>query len=558
MKSISAAAVLLLGVTAASAQTLDDLKSDGRNTDNILTYGMGYHQQRYSPLNQIDRKTVRRLVPVWNLSLDNNWGEQAQPIVYHGVMYVTNARATVAIDVATGRQLWKHTLDWPPETPRVVCCGVSNKGAAIYNGKVYRTTLDAHVLALDARDGKEVWKSKVAEWKDGYSLTVAPLVANGVLITGISGAEFGIRGFIDGWDPGTGKPLWRRYTIPARGEKGNETWPQDNNAWEIGGGSAWITGSYDPELDLMYWGVGNPAPWASQKRPGDNLYTSSVLALRPKTGEIVWHYQFTPNDAYDYDACWELILAELDVQGRSRKVLMQLNRNGFLYVLDRASGELISANAYGKVNWASRIDPKTGRPVETDIAKSIRDLKATEHWPSTRGAKNWQHAAFNPQTGLLYANTLHEGRMYKHLETQPYAGGQRYQFIENLPLARVPQEPVGHIEAIDPLTAAKKWRVPLMDFQVWSAMLATGGGVLFTGKETGEFIALDADTGKQLWQFQTGSGINAQPVTYTHQGRQYVTVLSGIGGLYWNIAREQLKDKVPQGGSVWTFALMPD
>ncbi len=552
----AAAAVLAAG-GAASAQTLDELRNDGRNSDNILTYGMGYHQQRYSPLNQINARSVKRLVPVWNLSLDNNWGEQAQPIVYNGVMYVTNARATVAIDVATGKQIWKHTLDWPAETPRVVCCGVSNKGAAIYNGKIYRTTLDAHVLALDAASGKELWRSKVAEWKEGYSLTLAPLIANGVLITGISGAEFGIRGFIDGWDPETGKQLWRRHTIPARGEKGNETWPQDNNAWEIGGGSAWITGSYDPELDLMYWGIGNPAPWASQRRPGDNLYTSSVLALRPKTGEIVWHYQFTPNDAYDYDACWELIVADIKVQGRNRKVVMQLNRNGFLYVIDRASGELISAKPYEKVNWASHVDAKTGRPVETDIARSIRDMKATEHWPSTRGAKNWQHAAFNPKTGLFYANTMHEGRMYKHLETQPYVVGQRYQFIENLPLPRAAGQPVGHIEAIDPLTGEKKWRVPLMDFQIWSAMLASGE-LLFTGKETGEFIALDAASGKQLWQFQTGSGINAMPVTYTHKGRQYVTVLSGIGGLYWNIAREQLKDKVPQGGSVWTFALLPE
>lgn len=554
MKLILSAAMLFAG--AAAAQTLEDLKNDGRNTDNILTYGMGYHQQRYSALTQIDKNTVKRLVPVWNLSLDNNWGEQAQPIVYNGVMYVTNARATVAIDVATGRQVWKQTLEWPPETPRVVCCGVSNKGAAIYNGKVFRTTLDAHVVAYDAKTGKEIWKTKVAEWKDGFSLTVAPLVANGVLITGISGAEFGIRGFIDGWDPETGKQLWRRYTIPARGEKGNETWPQDSKAWETGGGSAWITGSYDPELDLMYWGIGNPAPWASQSRPGDNLYTSSVLAMRPKTGEVVWHYQFTPNDAYDYDACWELILAEINVQGRPRKVAMQFNRNGFLYVLDRTNGALISAKAYEKVNWASQVDMKTGRPVETDIAKSIRETKATEHWPSTRGAKNWQHAAFNPATGLLYVNTLHEGRMYKHLETKPYVVGQRYQFIENLPLARAAGEPVGHMEAIDPLTAEKKWRVPLMDHQIWSAMLATGGGLLFTGKETGEFIAVDASTGRQLWQFQTGSGINAMPVTYTLNGRQYVTVLSGIGGLYWNIAREQLKDKVPQGGSVWTFALM--
>ena len=558
----TASAVLLSAATTVAAQTLDELKNDGQlndalKTDNVLTYGMGYHQQRYSPLNQINPGTIKRLVPVWSLSLDNNWGEQAQPIVYNGVMYVTNARHTVAIDVGSGKQLWKHTLDWPADTPRVVCCGVSNKGAALYNGRIYRTTLDAHVLALDAKTGKELWKTKVAEWKDGVSLTLAPLIANGVLVIGNSGAEFGVRGFIDGYDTDSGKQLWRRYTIPARGEKGNETWPQDNNAWEIGGGSAWITGSYDPQLDLMYWGIGNPAPWASQSRAGDNLYTSSVLALRPKTGEIVWHYQFTPNDAYDYDACWELILAELKVNGKMRKVAMQLNRNGFLYVLDRATGELISAKAYEKINWASHVDMKTGRPVETEIAKSIREMKATEHWPSTRGAKNWQHAAFNPKTGLLYANTLHEGRMYKHLETKPYERGQRYQFIENLPLPRAADQPVGHIEAIDPLTAEKKWRVPLMDFQIWSAMLASGE-LLFTGKETGEFIALDAATGKQLWQFQTGSGVNAMPVTYTYKGKQYVTVLSGIGGLYWNTNRERLKDIVPQGGSVWTFALLPE
>src|SRR5436190_7843374 len=555
----SVVCVLALLGTGAAAQTFDDLKKDGNggSTDNILTYGMGYHQQRYSPLKQINKQTVKRLVPVWSVSLDNNWGEQAQPIIYNGVMYVTNAKATVAIDVATGKQIWKQTLDWPPETPRVICCGVSNKGAAIYNGKVFRTTLDAHVVAYDAKDGKELWKSKAAEWKEGYSLTVAPLAVNGVLVTGISGAEFGIRGFIDGWDTETGKHLWRRYTIPARGEKGNETWPQDNNAWEVGGGSAWITGSYDPELDLMYWGIGNPAPWASQSRAGDNLYTSSVLALRPKTGEIAWHYQFTPNDAYDYDSCWELILAELRVAGKPRKVAMQLNRNGFLYVLDRATGELLSAKAYEKVNWASQIDMKTGRPDETEIAKSIREAKATEHWPSTRGAKNWQHAAFNPITGLIYANTMHEGRMYKHLETKAYERGQRYMFIENLPLPRAAGEPVGHIEAIDPLTAEKKWRVPLTDFQIWSAMLASGE-LLFTGKETGEFIALDAATGKQLWQFQTGSGVNAMPITYTHKGKQYVTVLSGVGGLYWNINRDQLKDKVAPGGSVWTFALLPE
>jgi alcohol dehydrogenase (cytochrome c) len=236
---------------------------------------------------------------------------------------------------------------------------------------------------------------------------------------------------------------------------------------------------------------------------------------------------------------------------------MQLNRNGFLYVLDRTNGQLLSAKPYEKVNWASHVDMETGRPVETEIAKKLRAGEAIELWPSTRGAKNWPHAAYDPNTGLLYANTLHEGRMYKHLETKPRVVGQRYQFVENLPMPRTPGEPVGHIEAIDPLSAQAKWRVPLMDFQMWSAMLATGGGLLFTGKETGEFIALDAETGRQLWQFQTGSGINAMPVTYTVNGQQYVTVLSGGGGLYWRVARERLKN-VPPGGSVWTFALMRD
>src|SRR5258708_671570 len=387
-------------------------------------------------------------------------------------------------------------------------------------------------------------------------MAVAGLVGNGVLITGISGAEFGIRGFIDGWDPQTGKKLWRRYTIPARGEKGNESWPQDTNAWEIGGGSSWITGSYDPELDLIYWGTGNPAPWASQSRPGDNLYTSSVLALRPKTGEMVWHYQFTPNDPFDFDACWELILADIDIAGAKRKVAMQLNRNAFLYVLDRTSGQIIAANPYEKVNWASHIDKETGRPVETEVARKLRAGEQIEMWPSTRGGKNWPHAAFNPETGLLYANTIHEGRLYKHLTIEEFKAGQRYMFIENL---NMPSngEAIGHVDAIDPLTGKQRWRVPLTDHQYWSAMLATGSGLLFTGKETGEFIALDADNGKTLWQFQTGSGVNAMPVTYTHNGQQYVTVLSGVGGLYWNLARQALKNVAP-GGSVWTFALLPN
>ncbi len=555
MKAISVAAIMLLAGSAASAQTTEELNNDGKNTDNVLTYGMGYHQQRYSRLNQINKNTVKRLVPVWSLSLDNQWGEQAQPMIHNGVMYVTNARHTVAIDVVTGKQIWRHTLEWPAETPRVVCCGVSNKGAAIFDGKVFRTTLDAHVIALDAKTGKEVWKVKVDEWKDGFSMTMAPLIANGVLITGMSGAEFGIRGYIDGWDPQTGKRLWRTYTIPARGEKHNDTWPQDNDAWKVGGGSSWITGSYDPELDLTYWGTGNPAPWASQSRKGDNLYTSSVIAMRPKTGEIVWHYQFTPNDPYDFDANWELINADIEVGGQKRKVLMQLNRNGFLYVLDRTNGKLISASAYEKVNWATHVDLETGRPIETDVGAKVRNMETIEMWPSTRGGKNWPHAAFNPETGLLYANTMHRGGIYRHIETKPHVSGQRYQFIENKPTPIAEGAAIAHVDAIEPLTGKQRWRAPLHDHPHWSAMLATAGGLLFTGKMTGEFIAIDSDTGKTVWQFQTGSGVNAQPVTFTRDGRQYVTILSGVGGLWWNAARQQLRN-VPQGGSVWTFALI--
>jgi alcohol dehydrogenase (cytochrome c) len=557
MKRLAWTAALLVAITtAASAQTLDELKNDGKNTDNVLTYGMGYQQHRYSPLKQIDKTTVKRLVPVWNLSLDNQYGEQAQPLVYNGVMYVTNAKATVAIDLATGKQIWKTPVDWPPDTPRIVCCGISNKGAAIYDGKLFRCTLDAFVIALDLKTGKEIWRQKAAEWKQGYSITAAPLLASGVLITGISGAEFGIRGFLDGWDPQSGMHLWRRYTVAAPGEPGGQTWPA-GDAYLHGGGSTWITGSYDPDLDLVYWGTGNPGPWNPTQRPGDNLYTNSLLALRPKTGEIVWYYQFTPNDMFDYDACWEPILADIRVDSQQRKVVMQLNRNGFLYVLDRTSGKLLSAKPFEKVNWATGIDMKTGRPVESEIAKKVRAGEQIELWPTQRGAKNWPHAAFNPETGLLYANTMHSARLYRFVPVQPFVEGTRYMFVENLPAPQPEGEPIAHVDAIDPLTAKQVWRAPLWDHPQWAAMLATAGGLLFTGKETGEFIAIDAATGTTLWQFQTGSGINAQPITYTHNGQQYVSILSGLGGIYANQARDQLKN-VPPGGSVWTFALLPN
>jgi alcohol dehydrogenase (cytochrome c) len=547
------AAALCAATFSAWAQSDDELRNDGRNTDNVLTYGMGYSQNRYSRLDQITKRNVRRLVPVWSTSLTSILGEQAQPFVYNGVLFATNAEYTVALDVDSGQQIWRTPVNYDPAVPRVVCCGLSNKGPAIYNGKVFRGTLDAHVVALDQKTGKEVWKSKVAEWKEGFSMTGAPQVADGVVITGISGAEFGVRAFLDGWDPETGKHLWRRYTIPGPGEPGHDTWPA-GDAYLHGGASTWGTGSYDPELGLLFWGTGNGGPWDARQRPGDNLYTASVLAIRPKTGEIVWHYQTVPNEMFDLDATWEWILADIDVKGTKRKAVMHLSRGGFLYVVDRTNGKLISAEPFEKVNWATHVDLKTGRPVESDVAKKMRAGEQIELWPGQWGAKNWAHAAFNPNTGLLYANTMHHSRLVKFLPAE-YKVGQRYQGFENLPLEkRPPGEPIGHMDAIDPLTGKQKWRTPIMDVPNYSAMLATAGGLLFTGRETGEFIALDMDTGEVLWQFKTSSGINAQPITFTHKGRQYVAVQVGLGGVNPNRMQKELAN-VPRGGAVWVFAL---
>ena len=546
-------AAFLLASSSAHAQTQTELNNDGKNADNVLTYGMGYHQNRYSPLREINKRTVKRLVPAWSVSLGSNYGEQGQPLVYNGVMYVSDAEFTVAIDIGTGKQLWRTPVGFDSATARVVCCGISNKGPAIYNGKVFRGTLDAHLVALDAQTGKQVWKQKIAEWQEGFSITGAPLVANGVLITGISGAEFGVRGFLDAYDPDTGKHLWRRYTVPAPGEPGSETWP-DDESWKRGGGSTWVTGSYDPQLDLVYWGTGNAGPWDPRGRPGDNLYTASVIAIKPKTGEVAWHYQLVPNEMFDLDAVWEWIIADLRVNGENRKVVMHLSRGGFLYVLDRTNGKLIAASPFEKINWATQVDMKTGRPVESEVSQQIRAGQQIELWPGQWGAKNWAHAAFNPETGLLYANTMHHSRLVRFVPVD-YKPGQRYVGLENLPVPNRPVEPIAHVDAIDPLTGKQKWRTPIMDIPHYSAMLATAGGLLFTGKETGEFIAIDSDTGKTLWQFQTSSGINAQPITYTYKGKQYVSVQVGLGGV--NVARmgAQLAN-VPRGGSVWTFALV--
>ena len=542
--------VLAVWVATGVAQTTQDLLNTGKNTDVLTTHSMGYDRKSYSSLRQINRTNVKRLVPVWTTSVWNEMGELAAPAIYNGVMYVINGRWTFALDARNGRQLWRT-----PVTLEMGTTGapITRGGPVLYNGKLFRVTYDNHLVALDMKTGKELWNQKYAEGKEGYYSTGAPIIANGVLISGMAGGERTTRGFLDGWDPDTGKKLWRRYTIPAPGEPGSETWPRDSEAWKYGGGPTWRSGSYDPELDLVYWGTGNAEPYDPHPRGGlDSLYTSSVIAIRPKTGEIACFYQFTPNDVYDVDGTDEMVLADIQVGGRPRKVMMQANKNGFLYVIDRTNCQLIAANPMVKVNWASSIDIESGRPVLTDVYKRFFAGEEVEIWPS-RGT-NAVPIAFDPASSLVYASTWDIPRIQKIAAPKPQVLGADSTGVTARVPDRKPGEVVGHFIAMNPLTGEKKWDVPLTDLPSSAGTLATAGGLVFTGKLTGEFLALDAATGKALWQFQTGSSVNATAVTYTLGGRQYVSIASGRGG---TLANRYAAEAIPAGGSVWTFALMP-
>jgi len=547
---IIGAYVMLFGALGL-AQTNQDLLNDGKNTENVTTQSMGYDRKSYSPLKQINKTNIKRLVPIWNSSLMNDQGELSAPTIFNGVMYVVNGKWTFAIDVETGRQIWRTPVRLEPGTVRAAY----NRGAAtIYNGKIFRVTIDNHLVAIDMKTGEQLWNQKFAEQKEGFYSTGGPIVANGVVISGVAGGESTTRGFLDGWDPETGKKLWRHYTIPAPGEPGSETWPKNSDAWTQGGGPTWRSGSYDPQLDLVYWGTGNAEPYDPRPRENlDSLYTNSVLAIRPKTGEMVCYYQYTPNDVYDVDATDEQVLADIPVNGQMRKVMIQANKNGFLYVLDRTNCKLIAAHPIVKVNWATRIDMATGRPVLTDIQKRFLAGEEVEIWPS-RGT-NAVPIAFNPNTGLIYASTWNVPRIQKLAPPKPTVIGGQSTGVEARNPDTNPGDVLGHFAAINPLTGEKKWEVPLTDVPSAAGMLATGGGLVFTGKITGEFVALDQDTGKTLWQFKTGSSVNSTAITYTHKGRQYVTIASGLGGI---LATRYGSRIVPTGGSVWTFALLPE
>lgn len=561
MKYLSLKSTLTLALTLATAavgaQSLSDLRNDAGTPGDVTTYGMSWGQQRHSSLKQVNAGTVKKLVPVWNLSLDNSANASSQPLVIDGTMYVASHSHTIAINAVSGKQKWKTPIELPADVNAYLCCGIQSRGLAALDGVLYRTTIDAHVVAINMKDGKQVWKIKAADYKQGYSMTHAPLVAGGVLITGISGGEYGTRGFINGWDLKTGEKKWHRWTTAAPDEKGGDTWNPD--MYKTGGAPTWITGTYDPELDLVYWGTGNGAPWNAAARGGDSLYIGSVLAIRPSSGEIVWHYQFSPGDPYDYDGVNELVLADLPINGKSTKVLMQANRNGFFYVLDRASGKLLKADQFAsKVNWASGIDMKTGRPIDTPMTANVR--KYEEHkdfievWPSALGGKNWFPMSYDPGRKLAFFNTVNLGMKVKYVKQDKPVAPNWWLGLELGGFVAPEDGMRGALVAWNPATGKKVWEIPSKTPN-WAGVLSTASGLVFTGTQTGQFKAHDAKTGKELWSFQTGSGITSLPITWERNGKQYITVLSGAASLYGALAGDPELANMPAGGSVWTFAL---
>ncbi len=457
---------------------------------------------------------------------------EATPLVVDGVMYVSQAPSDViALDAATGRIFWTYAAN--VSSASRTCCGRVNRGVAILGDTVFVGTIDGHLVALDAKTGKPIWKIEVAKPEAGYSLMHAPLVVKDKVIMGTAGGEYGIRGFIAAYDVKTGAEKWRFYTIPAPGEPGSNSWPGDS--WMHGGAPVWVTGSYDPQLNLTYWGIGNPGPdWNGDKRAGDNLYSDSVVALDPDTGKLKWYYQFTPHDDFDYDSVQVPVLADMNWLGRPRKVMMWGNRNGFFYVLDRGTGEYLLGKPFAKVNWTTGLDER-GRPMRQANMEPSRE--GTQIFPGNLGATNWYSPSFNPRTGLFYLSVWdnYSSVMGKSdsdfVEGRLYTGGSPRSAVPLLMqpapvLTRREDEGYGAVRAIDPKTGEKKWEFKMTDVTD-AGILTTDSDLLFSGGRDGNFYALDDRTGQLLWKTLLGGPIAAGPMTYSVGGRQYVTISAG-------------------------------
>jgi alcohol dehydrogenase (cytochrome c) len=499
-----------------------------------MTYSGTYASQRYSTLRQITPANVKTLEQKWIFQAESLEKFETTPLVVDGIMYITQAPSdALALDAKTGRVFWIYRYFPSPEVRP--CCGSVNRGLAMLGDTLFLATLDAHLVALDAKTGRALWNTRVANPAAGYAMTVAPLVVKDKVIVGVAGGEFGIRGFIAAYDVRSGREVWRFNTVPGPGEPGHETWHGDD--WQHGGGAIWTTGSYDPALNLTYWGTGNPGPdWNPAQREGDNLYSDSVVALDPDTGKLKWFYQFTPNDPYDYDSTQVPVLVDRNWRGTPRKMMMWGNRNGFFYVLDRINGQFLAGYPFVKVNWASGLDSRTGRPLLTP------QPDAAPTFPGVQGATNWYSPSYSPRTGLFYvsawedyasvfvkeAQNYEEGRRFVGgRPTSPIPGGQNVPSLKRGPI-NVWTEAAGHgaIIAIDPNTGDKKWKFAMTDVTD-SGILTTATDLLFAGGREGYFHALDARTGAVLWKTSLGGQVASGPMTFQVDGKQYVTVAAG-------------------------------
>ncbi|MGQ4810417.1 Quinohemoprotein alcohol dehydrogenase ADH-IIG [Candidatus Entotheonellaceae bacterium PAL068K] len=541
--------------------SVTDARLSNPEPENWLMYRRTYDSWGYSPLDQINTLNVKGLVPVWSFSTGVTEGHQAPPMVNDGVMFVTTPQNQVlALEAKTGTLLWQYTRELPEDLFQL---HPTNRGVGLYGDKVYLATVDTHLVALDAKTGEVAWESRVEDYQKGYYLTLAPLVVKGKVVIGVSGGEYGIRGFIQAFDAETGASIWKTYTIPGPGEPGHETWPGDT--WERGGASVWITGSYDPHLNLMYWGIGNAAQWMGDSRDGDNLYANSVLALDADTGKIKAHHQYHHNESWDWDEVSAPLLIDVERNGSTIKGLVHPGRNGYLWLLDRSANAIsfVDAKPYVMQDVFTRIDPQTGRPTY-DPARKPGMGKFAEFCPSLWGGKDWPPAAYNPQTGYLYipANENLCGSL-KGKEQEPFVQGQLYLGVEIKDIGmsiRAGSQHIGELQAWDVKAWKPVWK-QTFKYHNWGPVLTTAGGLVFMGGTNDRYFrAFDAKTGEILWQYPTNSGITAVPVSYAVDGVQYIAVQSG-----WGVDAQRMQaridqlvgfeTKVPQGGVIWVFAV---
>ena len=556
------AALLVIGALMLAGLASPVAAQTGATWD---VYGGDNANTRYSTLNQINATNVGRLKVAWALQLGSLRSQESTPILVGDLLYVTSSHGpknVFAADARTGEVKWRYSPEVPAGIEQYACCDVNNRGVAHANGKIFVGRLDGHLVALDAKTGKELWKSQVIDHTSGSVITSPPIVVKNLVITGFGGGEYGVRGYITAFDQATGREVWKLYTVPGPGEPGNDTWKGDS--WKFGGGVAWHIGSYDPALNLLYYGTSNPSPWGAAIRGNDssnidpysNLYTASTLAINPDTGKIVWHYQTTPHDAWDYDGVNELVLVDLDIKGQKTPVALKADRNGFFYVLDRRNGKLLSAEKFVDLNWAKSIDMTTGRPVENADKRPRLGFRAKDICPNLIGGKNWMPMSYSFQTGLVYLPTMN---LCMDLEgTQPqYKRGAFYLAVEFDLGKSGPGGHLGEVMAWDPVKQQKVWGNK-DELLFMGGMLSTAGGLVFHGDLKGWFKALDARTGRTLWQFQTGSGVSAAPMTYELGGKQYLAVVSGrtfaIPAFFGPIG-EKMVAASAEGGTLFVFEL---